>query len=89
MMMLATAAGGFLAECCCLTASTWRAVGAGMSASRPLIYLTVKSAALGAGGIEGLENYHVCHHQRLRPCDDIVKAIELYLRKKTAIFRPI
>jgi hypothetical protein len=82
MMMLATAAGGFLAGMMLFNSPDLATVAAAGLLPAPYIYLTVKSATVAREEIEGLENTMSVITNAYASCDDIIKAIELYVEEK-------
>lgn len=82
MMMLATAAGGFLAGMMLFNSPDLAAVATACLLPAPYIYLTVKSATVAREEIEGLENTMSVITNAYASSDDIIKAIELYVEEK-------
>jgi len=88
MMMLAAAAGGFLTGMMMFDSPDLAAAAAACLLPAPYIYLTVKSATVAREEIEGLENTMSVITNAYASCDDIVKAIELYVEEKNRYLPP-
>ena len=82
IMMFASAAGGFLAGMLLFGSGDLAAVMAVCVLPTPYIYLTIQSAAAAREEIEGLENTMSVISNAYAGCDDIVKAMELYVEEK-------
>lgn len=82
VMVLASAAGGFVAGLL-LFDSTWLALVMAICVfPAPYFYLTVKSSTAAREEIEGLENTMSIITNAYAGCDDIIKAVELYVEEK-------
>jgi len=88
MMLLAAAAGGLLAGMMLFGRIDLAAVTAVCVLPAPYIYLTIKSAAVAREEIEGLENTMSVITNAYASCDDVVKAIELYVEEKNRYLPP-
>jgi hypothetical protein len=81
-MTLLSVTGGFVGGLMLFGSSDLAAVMAFCVIPAPYIFLTVKSAAAAREEIEGLENTMSVITNAYAGCDDVVKAIELYIEEK-------
>lgn len=82
IMVLLAAAGGFVGGLLLFGSSDLAAVMSICVIPAPYIYLTVKSSTAAREEIEGLENTMSIITNAYAGCDDIVKAMELYIEEK-------
>lgn len=81
-LVLASAAGGFLAGSLLFGSAGLAAVMALCMLPAPYFYLTIKSSAAAREEIEGLENTMSIITNAYAGCDDIIKAVETYTEEK-------
>ncbi|MDD2491205.1 MAG: hypothetical protein PHV12_03310, partial [Bacteroidales bacterium] len=82
MMVLVSAAGGFVVGILMFSSAELAAVMALCVLPAPYFYLTVKSAAAEREEIEGLENTISIITNAYAGNDDIIKAVETYVEEK-------
>lgn len=82
VMVLVSAAGGFVAGILLFGSTDLAAVMSVCMTPAPYFYLTVKSSAAAREEIEGLENTMSIITNAYAGCDDIIKAVELYVEEK-------
>lgn len=82
VMVLVAAAGGFVAGILLFRSTDLAAVMSACMTPAPYFYLTVKSSAAAREEIEGLENTMSIITNAYAGCDDIIKAVELYVEEK-------
>lgn len=82
LMMAAALTAGFLAGILLFSNTGLAAVMAVCLIPAPYFYLTVKSSAAAREEIEGLENTMSIITNAYAGCDDIIKAVELYVTEK-------
>lgn len=82
VMMLASAAGGFMAGLLLFSSTGLALVTAVCVFPAPYFYLTVKSSTAAREEIEGLENTMSIITNAYAGCDDIIKAVELFVEEK-------
>jgi hypothetical protein len=82
VMVFASAAGGFVAGLLLFDNTGLAAVMAACVLPAPYFYLTVKSSTAAREEIEGLENTMSIITNAYAGCDDIIKAVELYVEEK-------
>ena len=87
LMMAAALTAGFLAGILLFSNTGLAAVMAVCLIPAPYFYLTVKSSAAAREEIEGLENTMSIITNAYAGCDDIIKAVELYVTEKNRTFR--
>lgn len=87
MMTAAAVAGGFLTGLLLFSSAGLAAVTAVCLIPAPYFYLTVKSATAAREEIEGLENTMSIITNAYAGCDDIIKAVELYMQEKNRDIR--
>jgi len=88
MMSVLAMAGGFIGGLILFGESDLAAVMAICVIPAPYIYLTVKSATAAREEIEVLENTMSIITNAYAGCDDIVKAMELYIEEKNRYLPP-
>lgn len=88
LLLLASAAGGFLAGQLLFGSAGLAAVMALCVLPAPYFYLTVKSSAAAREEIEGLENTMSIITNAYAGCDDIIKAVETYTEEKNRYVPP-
>jgi len=81
-MVLASAAGGFIAGLLLFDSIGLAAVMSFCLLPAPYFYLTVKSSTAAREEIEGLENTMSIITNAYAGCDDIIKAMELYVEER-------
>lgn len=81
-LVLASAAGGFLAGLLLFGGTQLAGVMAVCVLPGPYFYLTVKSSAAAREEIEGLENTMSIITNAYAGCDDIIRSVELYVEEK-------
>lgn len=82
VMVLVSAAGGFVAGILLFGSTDLAAVMSACMTPAPYFYLTVKSSSAAREEIEGLENTMSIITNAYAGCDDIIKAVELYVEEK-------
>ena len=82
VMMFASAAGGFMAGLLLFGSTGLALVTAVCVFPAPYFYLTVKSSTAAREEIEGLENTMSIITNAYAGCDDIIKAVELFVEEK-------
>lgn len=82
VMVLVSTAGGFGAGILLFGSTDLAAVMSACIIPAPYFYLTVKSSAAAREEIEGLENTMSIITNAYAGCDDIIKAVELYVEEK-------
>jgi hypothetical protein len=88
MMTLLAVAGGFVGGFVLFGGSDLAAVMSICVIPAPYIYLTIKSATAAREEIEGLENTMSIITNAYAGCDDIIKAMELYIEEKNRYLPP-
>lgn len=88
LLLLASAAGGFIAGQLLFGSAGLAAVMALCVLPAPYFYLTVKSSAAAREEIEGLENTMSIITNAYAGCDDIIKAVETYTEEKNRYVPP-
>ncbi|WP_369282988.1 hypothetical protein [Oscillibacter sp. GMB15532] len=81
-LVLASAAGGFLAGLLLFGGAQLAGVMAVCVLPAPYFYLTIKSSAAAREEIEGLENTMSIITNAYAGCDDIIRSVELYVEEK-------
>ena len=82
VMVFASAAGGFMAGLLMFGSTGLALVTAVCEFPAPYFYLTVKSSTAAREEIEGLENTMSIITNAYAGCDDIIKAVELFVEEK-------
>lgn len=82
VMMFASAVGGFMAGLLLFGSTGLALVTAVCVFPAPYFYLTVKSSTAAREEIEGLENTMSIITNAYAGCDDIIKAVELFVEEK-------
>ena len=88
LLLLASAAGGFIAGQLLFGSAGLAAVMALCVLPAPYFYLTVKSSSAAREEIEGLENTMSIITNAYAGCDDIIKAVETYTEEKNRYVPP-